>query len=182
MAGNLEKAQPRSRQRPGARLGVRRDTKPCTCDVQRWKNADRNCSFDVGWEDMIQRMPVKSCCSEVCALQKPITYCTSASQRSTQCPCSCLLQKEMGNHEGLQTSHWRHSRPRGQGYSWGTVAMDDPRWGRDMTVAMGDPCRAGSSVRDCSCGWPVLGQGCPWGTVATGRAQQSRDTPQSEFI
>lgn len=35
IAGNLKKAQPRSRQRHGDRLGVRREAKPCTFNVQR---------------------------------------------------------------------------------------------------------------------------------------------------
>lgn len=75
MVGNMEKAQPRLRQRPSNRLRRRRDTEPRTCNVEKWKNADRWKSADGSGRTWVEnpwstRLPVRSCFSRVCTPQK----------------------------------------------------------------------------------------------------------------
>lgn len=171
MAGNMEKAQPRSRQRPVTGIGGGGTQSPALVmckggkmqtgmTVLMWleKHWSTDCQSGVA---SARSAPDRNKIHQILNFSQSGMYTV---------PQLTLTLKEMVSHEGLQTQFWGQNRPRGQG------ALAVLTQGGSVREATGDPRQARTSLRDCGHPCPRCSRDIPEGLW------QSTDTPESKFI
>lgn len=144
MAGNMEKAQPRSRQRPRDRLGKRKEQSPALVMCQggkRQKGVTVLMWLEKPWST---RLPVRNCFSQVCTPQK-------------QNPLDPELQPVRNAHSALA-----HTDLESSGQPWRAADNSGDKTGKGgralwlcwPMLGLWEqpqvwPCQARTSLRDC---------------------------------